>query len=199
MAFKKILGAALLATSMTFGVTLTAQATPVVPQSFGPGLNTGFSVGEASDVDGVDWFVFESDGVNAISFWFDRTVAAPDLIAGLYRGDTTGFDYVAAGAGGWFSYSSAAAYNSNLTYVTYYDDSHDDGLGGPFGDPHFTSLLSAGTYSLALSSLGSAGTYQFTTNATPSTAVPEPASLALFGAGLAGLGFARRRSAKTAA
>lgn len=138
--------------------SILAQATPITPLAFTSGLNTGYSVTGISSVDGnVDWFVFDANGTTNYSFWFDRTVAAPDLIAGLYSGDTTGFDYAAAGAGVSYSYSQAGFYNTALLYIGYWDDTHEDIYGGPYGDPDFSTTLAAGRYSLALSSLNEGG------------------------------------------
>lgn len=172
------------------------QATPVTPESFNSGFNSGYSVANYTDINNnVDWFVFDSDGVNSTSFFFDRTIAAPDLIAGLYLGDTSGFDYDAAGAGVYYSYKNAGSYNSNLTFINYFDDNHDY-VGGPFGDPDFNFVLAAGRYSLALSSLGAAGTYSFTTNAVSVLlATPVPAAAWLFGTALLGFfGISRRKT-----
>lgn len=178
------------------GMMHMVQATPVTPESFKTGFNTGYSVADYTDINNnVDWFVFDSDGVNSTSFFFDRTIAAPDLIAGLYLGDTSGFDYDAAGAGVYYSYKNAGSYNSNLTFINYFDDNHDY-VGGPFGDPDFNFVLAAGRYSLALSSLGAAGTYSFTTNAVSVlSAVPVPAAAWLFGTALLGFfGISRRKT-----
>lgn len=171
------------------------QATPVTPESFNTGFNSGYAVADYTDINNnVDWFVFDSNGIDSISFFFDRTIAAPDLIAGLYLGDTSGFDYDAAGAGVYYSYMNAGSYNSNLTFINFFDDNHDNAFGGPFGDPDFDILLAAGRYSLALSSLGAAGTYSFTTNAV--SAIPVPAAAWLFGTALLGFFGVSRRKAR---
>jgi len=189
---KKLLiaGAALAASSFV-------SAAPVQPLDFHSGLNTGFYTGASNDVDGVNWFVFDFDGIGTIDFWFDRTEASPDLYASLYLGDTTGFDYVAAGAGSSFSQSQAGHYNSDITYLNSWDDIHEDSHGGPWGDPHFSYVGTAGTYSLALSSYGQAGSYEFTTNMQSGLSpVPVPAAAWLFGTALVGFAGWRRRQAK---
>ena len=173
------------------------QATPVTPESFKTGFNTGYSVADYTDINNnVDWFVFDTDGSKSTSFYFDRTIAAPDLVAGLYLGDTSGFDYDVAGAPLKYSVFDAATYNSNLNYLSLFDDNHDDAFGGPWGDPDFDILLAAGRYSLALSSHENAGTYNFTTNAVSVlSAVPVPAAAWLFGTALLGFfGFSRRKA-----
>ncbi|MEP4888607.1 MAG: PEP-CTERM sorting domain-containing protein [Aliiglaciecola sp.] len=180
-----------LVASFVLTVSGIANAGVVTGENFDVGLNIGFEVGDSnSPADAaVDWFIFDSNGVDATSFYFNRTIAAPDLIAGLYLGDTYGFDYVAAGVplGAW-SYYYAATYNSDLTFVSFSDDSHNDSLGGPFGDPDFNTVLAAGRYSLALSSLDQGGTYEFTTNVQSAYAqVPEPSTIVIFALGLMGL------------
>ena len=176
------------------GMMHMVQATPVTPESFKTGFNTGYSVADYTDINNnVDWFVFDSDGNSNTSFYFDRTIAAPDLIAGLYFGDTSGFDYEVAGAVAHYSIMDAGSYNSNLTFVNFFDDNHDDAYGGPWGDPDFDILLAAGRYSLALSSLNAAGTYEFRTSAV--SAIPVPAAAWLFGTALlAFFGFSRRKA-----
>ncbi|MBZ9610152.1 PEP-CTERM sorting domain-containing protein [Rheinheimera maricola] len=179
-----------------FGFSLIsfAHAAPIIGEQFNIGLNTGYAVGDANSApdEAVDWFIFDSNGVDAISFYFNRTIANPDLIAGLYSGDTYGFDYVAAGvsSANW-SYASAGDYNPSLTFIEFFDDTHNDNFGGPFGDPDFNRVLAAGRYSLALSSLSQGGTYEFITNVqSASFDVPAPSTLAVFALGL--LGLARR-------
>ena len=177
--------------------TGVVQATSVTPESFTTGFNSGYSVANYTDINNnVDWFVFDTDGSKSTSFFFDRSVAAPDLAAGLYLGDTSGFDYEAAGAGAWYSYMNAGSYNSKLSFISSFDDNHEDAYGGPYGDPDFDMLLAAGRYSLALSSLGAAGTYSFTTNAVSVvSSTPVPAAAWLFGTALlAFFGVSRRKT-----
>ena len=182
---------------VAFAWTGIVQASPVTPESFNTGFNTGYSVADRTDINNnVDWFVFDSDGSTNTSFFFDRTIAAPDLIASLYLGDTSGFDYKAAGASNNYSVFSADGYNSSLSFLNYFNNNHDDALGGPWGDPDFDILLAAGRYSLALSSLKDAGTYEFTTNAVSAVStVPVPAAAWLFGTALfAFFGVSRRKN-----
>jgi len=61
---------------------------------------------------------------------------------------------------------------------------------------NLASLFTAGpnfSYYNQLTGQGSSGTLVFAGNTTPTTAVPEPFTLSLFGAGVAGLAAARRR------
>ncbi|MCI5165227.1 MAG: PEP-CTERM sorting domain-containing protein [Candidatus Electrothrix sp. GM3_4] len=182
---KKILAG--LATGLiTLSIVSISHAIPVTTESFNTGLNTDYFVSHATG--DVDWFVFDYDGVDPlqVSFWFDRTVSNLDLVAGLYRGDTTGFDY---GSNTSSLHRNAATYNSNLTFIQSQDDTHNDTLGGPWGDPHFAMNLSADRYSLVLQEFwnGGGGTYSVITNMSSASSVPEPSAMFFLGTGLIGL------------
>ena len=181
---------------VAFAWTGIVQASPVTPESFNSGVNSGYSIADVTDINNsVDWFVFDSNGIDSTSFFFDRTSAAPDLVAGLYLGDTSGFDYEAAGAGAYYSVTNAGSYNSNLIFIDFFDDNHAP-FAGLYGDPDFDILLGKGRYSLALSSLNGVGTYDFTTNAVAAVStVPVPAAAWLFGTALfAFFGVSRRKT-----
>lgn len=173
---RSILGAILLLA----GGVLKAEIVKV--ENFDIGMNTGFEVSSPYDFihKGVDWFVFDSDGLGSTTFYFNRTVAQVDLIASLYSGDTSGFDYEAAGLISG-PYSQVTIYNTDLTLIDTFDDSHDDLLDGPYGDPDFDLILPKGRYSLAVFSVNLPGTYEFTTNVRSAyLKVPEPPTAAIF-------------------
>lgn len=162
------------------------NAAIVKVENFDIGLNTGFEIGSPYDpIDqALDWFVFDSDGVSSVSFYFNRTVAQVDLIASLYAGDTYGFDYEAAGLTSG-PYSQVDFYNTALTYIGTFDDSHDDFLDGPYGDPDFDLSLPAGRYSLMVFSVNLPGTYEFTTNVRSAYAeITEPSTIVILVLGI---------------
>ena len=195
--FSRMISASILVMATMMAAAEQARAGFVIPLKFSAGLNTGYSIGANSVDEHVDWFVFDANGSDLISFHFDRTVAAPDLCATIYCGDTTGFDYVAAGAMWDYALFSASDYHYGLTYVSSFDDTHDDSHNGPGGDPDFSLLLQAGRYSLALTSLNLAdGTYEFTANVSSASPFPVsgPGSMITLAAGaLCMLGFRKRK------
>jgi hypothetical protein len=170
----------------------------VTGDSFSTGFNTGYSVTVPSTFELIqDFFVFDSDGVATTSFYFDRTSLDPDLALVLYSGDVRGFDYVAAGANDGVSFTTLHPYNPAIAIHSQFDDSHPCVPVGcsNFGDPDFSLVLTAGRYSVQLSSYSGSGTYEFTTSASMAPTVPLPAAVWLFGSALGILGWMRRKSA----
>jgi MYXO-CTERM domain-containing protein len=162
-----------------------AVAQPVVPTPLSGGTQGGFVAGDyyTTSFSTLTWFTFTLTEPTMVNVDFDRTTAPPDLYATLYSGDITGLDataFAATHSDAWFIPIGS------LTWLDIQDDTDPNGLDGPYGDPRFTNLLPAGTYSIVVSALqGAGGTFQVTSN------VPTPAAATLLGLG--GLASLKRR------
>jgi PEP-CTERM putative exosortase interaction domain len=127
---------------------------------------------------------------------FFTFVVAPDtqLTHLFFTFDSTGFS---SGVGLFFKTGSQAAGPSigslNTTASGFTSGSDLFGFGNFVSGP-----LSSGTYRMDMVAVGAdwgLNSYAFDFVVEAPSAVPEPGTLALFGLGLAGLGFARRRRA----
>ena len=171
-----------------------AHASLITSETYTANTVTTYSLTDYSNFDGsFDWFVFDSNGVDPISFKFDRLSNATDLIAALYAGDVTGFDFSGAGASTVAAVGgSAHTYDTTLLRGDLYDDNHCGpacSIASHFGDPSFEQTLKLGTYSLVLWSLDDVpGDYTVEANvSTGGVSVPEPSTLAIFALGMIGL------------
>lgn len=163
------------------GGSAFAQAVAPSPLAFGTsGPFTAIDY-SANPFSNLAWFTFTLTAPTAVDIDINRTIANNDLVATIYSGDITGVDATSFG-----NYSSLfGASFGPMTFVNFQDDTEDDGLGGPFGDPRFTLNLPAGTYSMVVTSYDPQGGFTITSN------VPTPAAASLLG--LAGMGAMRRR------
>lgn len=161
-----------------------ASAQPVSPTPLALGTSGPYTAAfTGTPLSNLAWFTFTLTAPTAVDIDINRTVAANDLVASLYRGDITGVD--ATSYGSYFGFGGLWASSFGpMTFVSTQDDTEDDTLGGPYGDPRFVLNLPAGTYSMVVTSFDSGG-FTITSN------VPTPAAAALLG--LAGLGALRRR------
>lgn len=198
----KKIATALVAGSIAMAGSAWAVVTPV---SLSNGVaETGTSLeDDITLANDATFFTFNAEAGADVDIDINRLVAASDLFAVLFFGDVAGADF-----GGdlldVFTFTAAGDVFGPLVVVGFEDDTEDDTLGGPFGDPRFTlTLADAGVYTIVVGQLSpdEPGTFEIIANgildAVDPDVIPLPAAFPLFLAGLAGLRIAGRKK-KTA-
>ena len=139
---------------------------------------------QSASFDEQNWFVFDAVAGASVDIDINRLEAALDPIAFLYFGDVSGHDFEGAAP-------------SPLTFLERQDDTENDALGGPWGDPRFTFVAQqTGRFSVRVASFssGSGVGAAFEVIGTGIAPVPLPASALLLLGGLgAAAGVSRRR------
>jgi len=187
--FKVALAAGVMACLMGLS---SAQAVPIISNGT---LQLG---GVTSGVSSSSFWQLNITNPGIVSLRADRNQANPDLVMRLYNGVVGNTNQL-----------------GSLTQLVYADDGHQDAFGGPFADPDFAVNLAMGSYLIRVSIFGTLdapglpytitlsdgnplqrdvlGPFRSISRLTAS--IPEPMTLSLFGAGLAGLGLVRRKRA----
>ena len=182
-----------------FAVTLLASSAFALPVVYEGTLSSGISAtgtvtgGSWSKINGdeVDYWAFHAVAGDVVTIRVDRLDSGLDPVFSFYMGTTNVDTSLYNNGGSW----------GGLAFLDIADDENPPATGtGPFGDPELTtdplaekSLYTVIVGGFAFGSVDNNANYHYRITVTNNT--PEPMTLALFGIGLAGLGFARRRSA----
>lgn len=193
-----------------FGLSIAAslcaaQASAVVaPTPLFDGITINQTVNIEDDsglANDANWFVFDATAGSLLDIDINRLTAPPDLVAAIYFGDVTGLDFGAQRPG---QFPSNVEFEG-LTLFDTEDDTENDSLGGPFGDPRFTfTAPQTARYSLIVTTLNLSGRgspFEVTASGVSTfatsqvAAVPVPAGIVLLLSAL-GLGaLVRKRRA----
>ena len=156
------------------------------------------SVPAAGQVGGFGWFLDDGSLVDywrfagiagqTVTFTVDRLSGNLDPALSFYAGITSADTAQFSAGGNW----------GGLTFLGSLDDEKAAFLSpGPAGDPSGSFVLAgSGNYTVVVGGGNStdAGSYPYRLTMTTAAApIPEPSVWAMFGVGLAGLGFLRRR------
>ena len=191
---KKIIINSLLAMFSLMFIFGNAQAVPIIYEgSLTSGVTVNGDVPQNSYSDSSTWDFWSFSGVagDVVTIILDRTSDQMDpgveLFFGL-GGDTAGLT----------AFGNNPPNDGLLTYLTSDDDGGSDTPPGPFSNSLISgfTLASTGTYTIAAYDVlgASTGPWTYALTARGFTgSVPEPVSIALFGLGLAGIGFARKK------
>jgi hypothetical protein len=135
----------------------------------------------------VDYWSFSGLAGQTVSFTVDRLNGNLDPGMSLYSGTTSADTSLFSAGGNW----------GGLTFIGSLDDEKAAFLTpGPAGDPFGSFVLaSSGSYTVAVGGGNSTdgGSYAYRLTMTTAAPIPEPSVWAMFGVGLAGLGYLRRR------